>query len=381
MLTGNAAVELGAEGEGMVLGDTVNTASRLQSLAEPGTVLVDDVTRRASEAAIEYEDAGTHPVKGREQPVHACTALRVVAGVRGARRSAGLEAPFVGRERELQTIIDVSEDTIAHNTARLVTVTGDAGSGKSRLLWEFFKYVDGIEAGRWWHQGRCLSYGEGVSYWALAEMVRARAGITDEDDPSSEREKLRAAVETVRDRRARAAAGRAQARPPARTRAAQRDARRPTCSAGWRLFFERMADGEPGDPRLRGPAVGRLRAAGLHRLPARVVGRLSDLHPRSRALRARVTSSQLGHLDAALARWPGRDAGVARWARSRACPRISQREILDRAEGVPLYAVETVRMLLDRGVLHQEGNRYVVSGTIGDLEVPETLQALVAATT
>ncbi len=109
VLTGNAAVDLGAEGEGMVLGDSVNTASRLQSIAAPGTVLVDDATRRAAEAAIAYEDAGTHQVKGREQPVHAWTALRVVAGAGGARRGVGLEAPFVGRERELQTIIDAGE--------------------------------------------------------------------------------------------------------------------------------------------------------------------------------------------------------------------------------------------------------------------------------
>ncbi len=63
-----------------------------------------------------------------------------------------------------------------------MTVIGEAGSGKSRLLWEYFKYVDGIEAERWWHQGRCLSYGEGVAYWALAEMVRGRAGIVEEED-------------------------------------------------------------------------------------------------------------------------------------------------------------------------------------------------------
>jgi class 3 adenylate cyclase len=88
VLTGSAAVQVGSEVEGMVLGDTVNTASRLQSLAAPGSVLVDDVTRRASEAAIVYEDAGTHQVKGREQPVRAFAALRVVAGVRGARRIA-----------------------------------------------------------------------------------------------------------------------------------------------------------------------------------------------------------------------------------------------------------------------------------------------------
>src|SRR5207248_11166154 len=93
VLTGNAAVEVGAECEGMVLGDTVNTASRLQSVAAPGTVLVDDVARRASEAAIAYEDGGVHDAKGREQPVHAWTALRVVAGAGGARRTGGLGAP------------------------------------------------------------------------------------------------------------------------------------------------------------------------------------------------------------------------------------------------------------------------------------------------
>ncbi len=91
VLTGNAAVDIATEHEGMVHGDTVNTASRLQSIAAPGTVLVDEVTRRATEAAIAYEDAGTHQVKGREKPVHAWTALRVVAGDgrRAAQRRAG----------------------------------------------------------------------------------------------------------------------------------------------------------------------------------------------------------------------------------------------------------------------------------------------------
>ena len=190
VLTGSAAVEIGAEGEGMVIGDTVNTASRLQSIAAPGTVLVDDVTRRASEAAIAYEDAGTHQVKGREAPVRAWTALRVVAGAGGAKRGAGLEAPLVGRDRELGLIIDARRAQRAARRAQLVAVVGDAGAGKSRLLWEFLKYMDGIEDVRWWHQGRCLSYGEGVAYWALAEMVRARAGILEEEDAATARAKL-----------------------------------------------------------------------------------------------------------------------------------------------------------------------------------------------
>src|SRR5918911_1034635 len=179
----------------MVLGDTVNTASRLQSVADPGTVLVDDVTRRASEAAIAYEDAGVHKLKGREQPVRAWRALRVVAGAGGARRAVGLEAPLTGRDAELELIIRRLDASAADGRARLVSVVGEAGMGKSRLAWEFFKHVDGISELVRWHQGRCLSYGEGVAYWALAEMVRSRAGILEEEAPESGREKLRAAVE------------------------------------------------------------------------------------------------------------------------------------------------------------------------------------------
>ena len=244
VLTGNAAVQMGTESEGMVLGDSVNTASRLQSIAEPGTVLVDDVTHRASEAAIAYEDAGVHELKGREEPVHAWTALRVVAGAGGARRGAGLEVPLVGREGELQAIIDAGEESAHEGRARHVAVVGEAGAGKSRLLWEFFKYLDGIQQVRWWHQGRCLSYGQGVAYWALAEMVRSRAGILEDEPPAAAYEKLREAVrEHVPDERERrlveprlAHLLRLEDRP---------DADRADLFSGWRLFFERLAGVNP----------------------------------------------------------------------------------------------------------------------------------------
>jgi class 3 adenylate cyclase len=244
VLTGSAAVEVGAEGEGMVLGDTVNTASRLQSIAAPGTVLVDDVTRRTSEAAIAYEDAGTHQVKGRERPVRAYTALRVVAGAGGARRGAGVEAPFVGRDAELQAIVEAGEQSAGEGSARHVAVVGEAGAGKSRLLWEYFKYIDGIKDVRWWHQGRCLSYGEGVAYWALAEMVRSRAGIVEEESPATAREKLRAVVEAhVHDERERRLV---EPRLAHLLRLEERaDADRADLFSGWRLFFERMAASDP----------------------------------------------------------------------------------------------------------------------------------------
>jgi class 3 adenylate cyclase/predicted ATPase len=376
VLTGNAAVELGAEGEGMVLGDTVNTASRLQSIAEPGTVLVDDVTRRASEAAIAYEDAGTHQVKGREQPVRAWTALRVVAGAGGARRSVGLEAPLVARDGELGAIIEAGEESAHEGRARLVALVGEAGAGKSRLLWEFFKYLDGIQEARFWHQGRCLSYGEGVAYWALAEMLRTRAGIGEEEPPAAAREKLHAAVlEYVADERERRLV---EPRLAHLLRLDERpEADRADLFSGWRLFFERMAARQPvilafedlqwADSGLLDFVDYLLEWSAEHPILVVALGR-SELLARRPAWDPIV----LGPLD---------PLAIAQMLEGLApgLPDELVSEISRRAEGIPLYVVETIRMLQDRGLLVQEGARYAVTGDVSDLEVPETLHALVAS--
>ena len=152
------------------------------------------VTRRASEASIAYEDAGLHQVKGRDQPVHAWTALWFVA-VLVARAAAPASRSRSGRDAELRTIIDAGDDKAHASRARHVAVLGEPGSGKSRLVWELFKYVDGLEEERYWHHGGSLSYGEEVAYWALAEMVRTRAKIAEEDQPAVAREKLHVTVE------------------------------------------------------------------------------------------------------------------------------------------------------------------------------------------
>ena len=111
IVTGQAAVTIGVEGEGMVAGDLVNTASRVQSAAEPGTVLVGERTRRASEAAIAYDDAGEHTLKGKSEPVPLWRAERVIAARRGEGRATGLEAPFVGRKGELRLVKDLFHAT------------------------------------------------------------------------------------------------------------------------------------------------------------------------------------------------------------------------------------------------------------------------------
>ena len=195
VLTGEAAVTLGAHDQGMVAGDLVNTASRVQSAAEPGTVVVGESTRRATEAAIAYADAGAHDLKGKAEPVPLWRAMRVTSGRQGALKGTGLEAPFVGRDRDLRKIKDLFHASAEERRAHLVSVTGIAGIGKSRLAWEFYKYFDGLAENVYWHRGRCLSYGDGVTYWALADMVRMRCRITEEEASESALSKLQATLD------------------------------------------------------------------------------------------------------------------------------------------------------------------------------------------
>src|SRR4029079_16948562 len=244
VLSGEAAVTLGAEGQGMVAGDLVNTASRIQSAAQPGTVLVGDATKRASEASITYDDAGEHVLKGKAEPLRLWQAQRVVAGARGSLRSTGLEAPFVGRDRELRLVKEHFHASADEGRAPLVLVHGIPGIGKSRLACEFEKYVDGLAGETFWHRGRCLSYGDGVAYWALAEMVRMRCGIAEEEEPSGAREKLDLALsEYILDADERAWVEPRLAHLLGLEDGAPGDEE--NLFSAWRILFERLAEESP----------------------------------------------------------------------------------------------------------------------------------------
>jgi class 3 adenylate cyclase len=160
VVTGEVAVNLGAVGEGMVAGDAVNTAARVQAAAEPGQVLTDGVTQRLAGVAVGFADAGEHALKGKAMPMRLWRATRVLSAVGGAQRVDGLEAPLMGRDAELRTVKDLFHATAERRVPRLVLVSGPAGVGKSRLGWEFEKYADGVVEGMWWHRGRCLSCGQ-----------------------------------------------------------------------------------------------------------------------------------------------------------------------------------------------------------------------------
>ena len=189
VVTGEVAVTLGAAGEG-VAGDAVNTAARVQTAAGPGQVLADGATRRLAGDGVGFANAGEHALKGKAEPQCLWRATRVLAGVGGAQRVDGLEAPLTGRDAELRTIKELFHAAAERKVPRLMLVSGPAGVGKSRLGWEFYKYIDGLAEQVWWHRGRCLSYGEGVAFWALAEIVRQRLGIAEEDPAEAAADKL-----------------------------------------------------------------------------------------------------------------------------------------------------------------------------------------------
>ena len=245
VLTGEAAVTLGAEGQGMVAGDLVNTAVPDPVRGEPGTVLVGEATRRATEQTVVYEDAGTHELKGKEEPAQLFRALRVASGRRGALKSTGLEPPFVGRDRELRLVKELFHASAEEKTRSPRLGHGIAGIGKSRLAWEFYKYFDGLADNVYWHRGRCLAYGEGVTYWALADMVRMRCRISEDDDDATARAKLEATLtEHILDTEERAFVEPMLAQ-PARDSQEQSSHERHDLFAAWRLFFERLADTYP----------------------------------------------------------------------------------------------------------------------------------------
>jgi len=383
VLTGKAVVNLSAQGQGMVAGDLVNTASRIQSIAPPGAVYVGEATKRATEAAVIYEDPSNHSVKGKTELVRLWRAARVVSLRGGVLRPTGLEPPFVGRDRELRLIKELLDSSAEEKRAHLLSVVGVAGIGKSRLSWELFKYVDGLAETVWWHRGRCLPYGEGASYGALAEMVKMRAGIIEDEEITSARAKLRTSVEEyIPDAEERKYVEPRLAHLLGLEESGARD--RESLFSAWRILFERMAERAPtllifedvqwADAEMLDFIEYLLDWSRSHALLLVTLARpeLSDKRPEWGAGRRSVTSLYLEPLapHAMEELLSGLIPGLPADMRGR---------ILERAEGVPLYAVETVRMLIDRGLLVPEGNAYRPTGRVETLEVPETLHALIAA--
>jgi class 3 adenylate cyclase/tetratricopeptide (TPR) repeat protein len=197
--TGEAIVQLEPtpDREGIV-GDVVNTASRLQSVASPGEVVVDERTFRATRHAINFEELDEVALKGKEnkQAVWRATGLRSRYGVAVEEEST---TPYVGRRDEMSLLADSFERALARRSPQLVTIVGEPGVGKSRLVREFRRVIDDRPDLVWWRQGRCLPYGEGVTFWAIGEVIKAQAGILDSEPAETVTAKLRSTVAALFD--------------------------------------------------------------------------------------------------------------------------------------------------------------------------------------
>jgi class 3 adenylate cyclase/tetratricopeptide (TPR) repeat protein len=367
--TGEALVLLGArpaEGEGMAAGDVVNTAARLQSAAPVNGVLVGETTYRATRDVIEYRERAPVDAKGKVDPVPVWEAVQVRSRLGVDVERATL--PIVGRVRELGVILDAFDRAKSEREPQLVTLVGVPGIGKSRLVGEFFSRLEQQPDLVWWRQGRALPYGEGVSFWALAEMVKAQAGI-EENDPLTEAEqKLRASVDHVVDEDERVwvlehllplvgghPRGAGKSLP------------------AWRRYFERLAE--------QRPLV--MVFEDMHWADEGLLDFIDHLVDWANGVPLLVLATARPELLERRNAWGGGKLNVATIALTplsddesaqiihsvlerTVLPADTQQALLERAGGNPLYAEQFARLYLERG-------------TADDLPMPETVQGLIAA--
>ena len=376
--TGEALVAVGAqpqEGEGIVSGDVVNTAARLQSVAPVDGILVGEQTFRATERTIAYRVVEPVVAKGKAEPVAAWEALeaRSHLGVDVARRSA---APLVGRDREVELLVAALERAVGERTPQLVTLVGVPGIGKSRLLAELFHAIERDHRLVTWRQGRSLPYGEGVSFWAVGEMVKAQAGVLETDSEAEAAEKLGAAVRRLLADETEARWVTSHMRPLAGL-VDEGDGggaadRRGEAFAAWRRFFEAIAEQRP-----LVLVFEDLHWAddGLLDFVDQMAERLADIpvllvataRPELLARRPSWGGGKANAVTLSLA--PLSEDDTARLVHAllerSVLPAEVQTTLLERAGGNPLYAEEFVRMASERGS--------------EDLELPESVQGIIAA--
>jgi class 3 adenylate cyclase/tetratricopeptide (TPR) repeat protein len=357
-------------GQRLVTGDTVNTAARLEQAAPTNEVLLGDATYRLVRHAVEVEPVEPLELKGKAERVPAYRLVSALAAESVQRRH---DSPLVGRERELGVLEGELEAAAGGRVCRLVTVTAQAGVGKSRLIEEFGRLAS---PGARMVRGRCLPYGRGITFWPLVEIVRDAAGIHDEDAPEEIHAKLSELAgpdaEDVVPRIA-SAIGLAEADFPldevfwGTRKLFEVEAARQTlivvfedihwAENAFLDLIEHVAATSAGAPLL-------LLCATRPDLLERRTDWLQDerqvieLEPLSDDESALIARNLLG------------DAAIPEEARDR---------IVAAAEGNPLFVEQLLSMLIDDGLLRQEAGRWVPSGDLSELAIPPTIQALLAA--
>ena len=375
--TGEALVSLGAstsEGEGMASGDVVNTAARLQSAAPVNGILADETTYRATRQTIEHREAPSIDAKGKAEPIAVWEAV-------AARSRFGVDvthharAELVGREQELGFLRDAFLRARTTRTPQLVTLLAVPGMGKSRLVYELMRIVDADPELITWRQGRCLAYGDGIAFWALAEVVKAQAGISDRDTEGEAAEKLHSAIEDAFEDSGDARWVESHLRPLVglETETGLGGDRRGEAFAAWRRFLEVLAE-----QRLLVLVL-----EDLHWADEGLLDFVDELVDWLSGVPLLVVCSARPEL---LERRPGWGGGklnastiglsplsseqtallISRVLERSLLPAEIQQTLLERSEGNPLYAEQFAQLYLERG-------------SAEDMPMPETLQGIVAA--
>ena len=370
--TGEALVSLDARpesGEGIVTGDVVNTASRLQSAAPVNGVLVGEQTYRSARHVIDFTDAPAVEAKGKAEPVAVWLAQQARSrfGV-DVRQHGG--APLVGRARELEALAAALERVRAEREPQLVTLAGVPGIGKSRLVWELFEHVGRGNELTYWRQGRSLPYGAGVSFWALSEMVKAHAGILEDDDIDVATEKLdRAVAEAVEDE-AEWVAARLR---PLIGAAADGPSTREESFTAWRRFWESLAERHPlvlvfEDAHWADDALLDFVEHLVDWATGVPILIVCTARPELFERRPGWGGGKVGSLTLALSPLTEDEAAklLALVIERAGLPAETQAALLERARGHPLDAEQFGRLFAERG-------------SIDDLPIPETVHGLIAA--
>jgi class 3 adenylate cyclase/tetratricopeptide (TPR) repeat protein len=340
-------------------GEAVNVAARLQQAAGPGEILMGESAFRLTAGIVESESAGPLELRGFRRPI---PAYRPLAVRDGGRQLASVSAPFVGRESELELLQNMLDRTIRDRRPQVFTVYGEPGVGKSRMIREFLAGVEGATI----LAGRALPYGEGVTYWPLAEMVKAAAGITDDDPMETAREKL---IECCGDEAIAELLGLASGV----MEAVEGERGQPEIAWAAREFVDELADVQPlvlvfedihwaEEPLLE--LIDHLAQWVRERaLLILCLARpeLLDSRPGWGGGRVRSTAIELEPL----ARAESEELAIALLSEHDVTEQVRAR-LLEKTEGNPLFVEETVRMLLEEGAA-------------GGDRIPDTLQALIGA--
>jgi predicted ATPase/class 3 adenylate cyclase len=360
-------------GQRLVTGDTVNTAARLEQAAPASEVLVGESTYRLVKDAVEVEPVEPLELKGKAEPVPAYRLLSVKEGEAVTRR---LHAPMVGRIQELNVLLDALAGAEEDRRCRLVTVLGPAGVGKSRLLHEFLGRASERAATL---RGRCLPYGDGITYWPLAEVVREAAGVSDEDSLEAVRAKLLACVGSenadVAQRVGAAIGFSTESFPVEETIwAARRLFEILAASRPLVVLIDDIHWAEDTFLELLTAVADQVEQAPLVLVCSSRPDLLEE-HPDWAAERANASSLALAPLNS--------DQSVEVIENLLGTSEIDeelQRKVVLAAEGNPLFVEQMVSMLVDDGILSRDAEgQWRLTSDVGSFTMPASIQALLSA--